>query len=268
MRTILMAALLAAAPMAAHADEAETEAALTGLADTFARGFYARDASMVLSTVHPELSKIGVIENYRGSGEDIIEQLPPGTLRVLGHAYNYDNRFDPETSTVDVNFYDTTEHVGVFQLLAAQEWYDFFLGTQINGEWVLVNCAYAGQNQLNNPDRDADMAVVATVVSRYAAAWDTGDYEQLLGTVYPDADRRHVVRGEGREYLQPETLETIAIDLETRAPASQASTVTVFDATRRTAAARIDADDRTEWVLLQRLDDRWQIVNAFWEAAG
>ena len=68
----------------ALADDAETEAALSQLADTFARGFYARDPDMVLSTVHPELSKIGVTQNFHGSGIDIIEQLPPGTLQVLG----------------------------------------------------------------------------------------------------------------------------------------------------------------------------------------
>ena len=34
------------------------------------------------------------------------------------------------------------------------------------------------------------------------------------------------------------------------------------------AAARIDAADRTEWVLLQRLNDEWLIVNSLWEQAG
>lgn len=259
----LAAGLMSGAP--ALADDVETEAALSQLADTFARGFYARDAEMVLSTVHPELSKIGVRQNFRGSGLDIIEQLPPGTLQVLGAVYNYDNHLDPVTSTVGVEFFESTSSMGLLRLTADRDWYDYFLGTHINGEWVFINCSYGGYHMIDNPDRDADMASINDVVSGYAAGWDAGEYAPVIAAMYPDADRRHVVRGGRREYLQPETLEMIEIELEERSVAEQASTVTVFEATQRTGAARIDAGDRTEWVLLAKINDRWQIVNSYWE---
>jgi len=252
----------------ATAENAATEAALTPMAETFARGFYARNPEMVLSVVHPELSKIGVIPNAFRSGRDITEELPPGTLEVLGVVYNYDNRLSVEHSTVGVDFFDSVENVGVFQLTADTDWYDIFLGTRINGEWVLVNCAYGAYDLIENPNRDADMASVAEVVRTYAEGWDQRDYDAVRSTIYPNADRRHVVRDEPREYLYQETLETIQHELAAGEAAMQASEVTVFEATQRTAAARIDAADRTEWVLLQRLNDRWQIVNMFWEARG
>jgi hypothetical protein len=123
MKNMIFAALLAGGLPggAALADDAMTEAALTELADTFARGFYARDPEMVLSTVHPELSKIGVTEDYWGSGIQIIEQLPPGTLQVLGSIYNYNNRLDPITSTVGVDFFESTESMGLLRLTADQD---------------------------------------------------------------------------------------------------------------------------------------------------
>lgn len=267
MKNLFLAALIVGNVTggAALADDAETEAALTELADTFARGFYARDPEMVLSTVHPELSKIGVTENYWGTGIQIIEQLPPGTLQVLGSVYNYNHRLDPVTSTVGVNFFESTESMGLLRLTADQDWYDYFLGTHINGEWVFINCAYGGYSLIDNPNREADMALIDDVVSGYAGGWDAGEYAPVIAAMYPDADRRHVVRGGRREYLQPETLEMIEIELEERGVAEQASTVTVFEATQRTGAARIDAADRTEWVLLTKLNDRWQIVNSYWE---
>ena len=261
--SLAVSGLMMATP--AVAQNAETEAVLSDMADTFARGFYARDPQMVLSVVHPELSKIGVTHNFNRSGEDIIEQLPPGTLRVLGRVYNANGRLDPVTSTVETVFYDSTANVGVFMLLADREWYDIFVGARINGEWVLVNCAYAGQNQLENANEAADRETVHAVVSDYARGWDEGDYDAIIGAMYPDADRRHVVRG-GREYLMPETLEMIEVATERHTAVSETASVTVFDVTNITAAARIDAHDRTEWVLLQRIDDRWQIVNSLWEA--
>lgn len=267
MRTLVSAILLTGTLMSASfAENTATEAALTPLGETFARGFYARDPDMVLSVVHPELSKIGVARNFRGSGTDITEELPPGTLEVLGRIYNADGRLSVEHSTVGIDFFDSAENVGVFQLTADRDWYDFFLGTQINGEWVLVNCAYGGFFLIDNPARDADMQAVSEVVRSYARGWDQGRYDQIEAALYPNADRRHVVRGDGPEYLQHETLETIRMDVATGRTARSESQVTVFEANRQTAAARIDADDRTEWVFLQRLNGNWRIVNMFWEA--
>ncbi|WP_412545666.1 nuclear transport factor 2 family protein [Maricaulis sp. MIT060901] len=248
------------------AEDPQTETALRPLAETFAHGFYSRDADMVLSVVHPELSKIGVWSNFRGTGVDITEELPPGTLRVLGQVYNYDNRLSVEHSTVGVDFFDSTANVGVFQLTADTDWYDFFLGTHINGQWVLVNCAYGGHSQIDNPNRAADMADVHDVVMRYAAGWDTADYDLIESVIYQDADRRHVVRGGELEFLQHETLEMVQQQLLSRPEHRSASQVMVFEANRRTAAARINAPDRSEWVFLQRLNDEWKIVNMFWEA--
>lgn len=259
-----MAALAALATPTAWAQDSETETALAGLADRFARGFYARDADQVLSTVHPELSKLGLRPNFQGFGPMAIENLTPGDLRILGEHYNADGRLDPVSSTVDVRFFDATDTVGVFQLTADTDWYDFFLGTRINGEWVLVNCAYGAFDWIDNPQRDADMATIRARVETYAAAWDAGEAGAVAQSVYPDFDRRHVDRSGAREFLAPETLETIAFSVTDAGASETASEVTVFEATRATGAARIDAADRTEWVFLLRVGGEWQIVNSFW----
>ncbi len=263
-------AIYALAPLvlgsASFADDPATEAALEPLADRFARGFYARDAEQVLSTVHPELSKLGLRPNFQGRGRMVIENLTPGDLQVLGELYNADGHLDPITSTVDVRFFDSTADTGVFLLTADTDWYDFFVGTRINGEWILVNCAYGGYGWLDNPGRADDMRRIGDRVETYASAWDAGNADAVTASVYPDFDRRHVDRSGAREFLSPETLETIAIRLDARGAAETASSVTVFEATQATGAARIDAGDRTEWVFLLRVAGEWEIVNSFWEA--
>lgn len=265
--SIIAAASLIAGSGQAWAQSAETETALEALADRFARGFYARDAGQVLSTVHPELSKLGLRPNFQGYGPMAVENLTPGDLRILGAHYNADGRLDPVTSTVDVRFFDATPDVGVFQLTADTDWYDFFLGTRINGEWVLVNCAYGAFGWIDNPERAADLERIRARVTAYASAFDAGDAAGVTASVYPDFDRRHVDRSGPREFLAPETLETIAMRVEAAGPQATASTVTVFEATRATGAARIDAADRSEWVFLLRVDGEWQIVNSFWAPA-
>ncbi|WP_291843311.1 nuclear transport factor 2 family protein [Maricaulis sp.] len=265
-RMLLAAAILHfTAAAGAVADDPATEAALEPLADRFARGFYARDPGQVLSTVHPELSKLGLRPDFQGLGRMTIENLTPGDLQILGELYNADGRLDPVTSTVDVRFFDTTSDTGLFQLTADADWYDFFVGTRINGEWVLVNCAYGAFEWIDNPDRANDIELIGGVVARYAEAWDAGDADAVVAAVYPDFDRRHVDRSGDREYLAPETLETIAMRLDARGVATAPSRVTVFEATRATGAARIEAADRTEWVLLLRVAGEWRIVNSFWE---
>jgi hypothetical protein len=258
----LMGAILLAAP--SWAQSGDTETALAGLADQFARGFYARDAEQVLSTVHPELSKLGLRPDFQGFGPMAVENLTPGDLQILGEYYNADGRLDPVRSSVDVRFFDTTPDVGVFQLTADRDWYDFFLGTRINGDWVLVNCAYGAFTWIDNPDRETDLGLIRDRVEAYASAWDAGDEAGVIDAVYPDFDRRHVDRRGAREFLAPETLETIAFSVQDRGPAETASEITVFEATRATGAARIDAEDRTEWVFLLRVNGDWQIVNSFW----
>ncbi|WP_203294080.1 nuclear transport factor 2 family protein [Maricaulis parjimensis] len=260
-------AALALTSVPSWAQDEATETALSGLADTFARGFYARDAEQVLSTVHPELSKLGLRPNFQGFGPMAVENLTPGDLLILGEHYNADGRLDPVSSTVDVRFFDTTADVGVFQLTADTDWYDFFLGTRINGEWVLVNCAYGAFQWIDNPDRETHFAQIREQVEAYAAAWDAGDAAGVVASVYPDFDRRHVDRSGAREFLAPETLETIAFSVTDAGASETASQVTVFEATRATGAARIDAEDRTEWVFLLRVAGEWRIVNSFWAPA-
>ena len=267
-KTAALVLALASAPAMAQpaaSPEAEAEAAMRALGDRFARGFFLRDADQVLSTVHPALSKVGVHRNYRGSGRDVLEFLPPGHLEVLGEIYNHDDRFDPLESPVEIDVLDTADGVGLMRIAAGREWYDYFLGVRLDGEWTLLNCAYGGMNVFANPDEAEDRAAIETAVRAYARAFDEGDYDALRPAIHTDIARRTLTADGDRVAL--ETRESLEADIASAGAAGSVSDITVFTPTRLTGAARIDAADRTEWVLLQRLNEEWRIVNAFWVPA-
>lgn len=251
---------LFAAP--AVADEAETEAAMRELGDRFARGFFRRDAGQVLSTVHPALSKLGVDPNYRGSGRASLEHLPPGHLEILGDVYNADGRLHPTDSPVEIEMLDAEDGVGLMRLAAGREWYDYFLGVRVDGEWTLLNCAYGPYTVFDNPEEAADRAAIAETVERYAGGLDGQGFSALRSAVHTDVTRRTL--SEAGDEVALQSLEGMRARAEAHEGRASEAEITVFTPTRLTGAARIDAGDRTEWVLLQRLNGEWLVVNAFW----
>uniref|UniRef100_UPI003514BDBD hypothetical protein n=1 Tax=Parvularcula marina TaxID=2292771 RepID=UPI003514BDBD len=72
----------------ALADDAEE---LDALGKTFALGFWEKSPEQVLSTVHPALSKKGRDDNWRGTGQEMMEHLSPARLQILGRIYNHDD---------------------------------------------------------------------------------------------------------------------------------------------------------------------------------
>lgn len=269
-RALAAAALLtgAAAPAWSQTPLATDEAAIRAMAETFARGFYARDRDQVLSVVHPALSKLGVDRDYWGSGRDVVRQLPPGMLQLLGEIYNRDGRLDPATSTVEVRTLDQSASAGVVHLIADTDWYDIFLAARLNGEWVFVNCAYGGYSQLEADDPDAEMAAIADAAHRYIDAIYANDAAGLRQAAWWDLERREVTGPDGDQVLSLGSLETLdreMRDLEDSGALAGAdpARVTPLAVTAVTGAVRIDAARWTEWVFLLRLDGDWRIVNSF-----
>lgn len=273
MKSISAILLAFATAWSANAQSAEIvgEPRIVEMANIFARGFFEGDQEAPQSVIHSEISKIGVMPNYRNGGRDVTEELTPGKLWEIALTLNGAGTVDPADVTVGVEFFDQTDTVSVIRLDAHTWWYDYFLATQINGEWIFVNCAYAGQNFLENQNPEADTAAITTVARRYIDGYYEGDFDLLETSIWADFDRRHVVRGGRYEYLQPETLETLRFEImghaeDSRFDGVDAADVSVIGLTQRTSAVRIDADGWTEWLFLQRLNGEWQIVNSFWEA--
>jgi hypothetical protein len=251
-----------AGPPPAHAqDDSEESRQALRLGETFARGFYLGDPAMVLSVVHPALSKLGIWPNIRNSGRDGLLSLPPGTLDIFATSHNADGHIDPATAVTQVEVLDAAEGVSVFRLIAARDWFDYHLATQIGNRWLIVNCVFGGLPDLEAPVTDVDLADVSTAVVAYAAAVSADDYEQLANAVHLDFTRRSV-RTRDPERLIVETRETLAQDMHGRARRGETN-VSVLAVSRVTAAARIDGQGRREWVFLLRLNGRWRPVNSF-----
>lgn len=263
MRLLFAACALVLATLAspAHAQDAEAGAAAQRLGETFARGFYVGDPAMVISVVHPALSKLGVWPNIRNSGRDGILSLPPGTLNIFAVSHNADRHLDPATATTQVSVLDTAANVAVFRLIAARDWFDYHLAARIGNEWRIINCVFGGLPDLEAPVTDADRAAVAAAVSDYANAVASDDFGRLSEAVHLDFTRRSV-RTRAPQRLVIETLETMAQDMRGRVLRDEPR-IQVLAVSRVAAAARIDARGREEWVFLLRLDGRWRPVNSF-----
>jgi hypothetical protein len=267
-----VASLFVSTGALAQAGDMAGEPRIVEMANVFARGFFERDQAAPQSVIHPEISKIGIWPDFQGGGRQVTEELTPGKLWEIALTLNADGSIDPDTATVGVDFFDQTRNVGVIRLTADTSWYDFFLATRINDEWVFVNCAYGPYGYIENPDPDADMARITATARDYIDGYYAGDFDRVFSAVWRDFDRRHVVRGGRHEYLQPETLETLRFEMMDQAEAGRfdnaaPASVEVIGLTRLTGAVRIEADGWTEWLFLQRLNGDWQIVNSFHEAA-
>lgn len=241
--------------------ESEAVAQAHRLGETFARGFYVGSPDLVLETVHPALSKLGVWPNIRNSGRDGLLSLPPGTLNIFAVSHNADGHLDPATAVTQVEMLDEAEDVSVFRLIAAQDWFDYHLAARIGDRWLIVNCVFGGLPDLEAPVSDADRAAALAAAQAYAAAVRSDDYAALAAATHLDFTRRSV-RTQPPERLIVETHETLAQDMTGRALGA-APSVNLLAITRVTAAARIDTPNQHEWVFMLRIDGAWQPVNAF-----
>jgi len=233
------------------------------LGETFARGFYTMDPALALSTLHPALSKLGVSPNIRGSGRSALLRLTPGTLEVFAASHNRDGRIDPETAVTDIRMLDVSDDVAVFELVAAEDWFDYYIGVRVGERWFLINCVFGGFSQLTSLDPTGDRQDINVAVESYAAAVAAADFDDFKAAVHLDFERRSVRSEQQKVWVEPETLETIRLDMSDSGD-RPGYAVTFLSASQVTGAARIDTADRTEWVLLLKIDGTWLPVNSFW----
>ena len=105
----------------------------------------------------------------------------------------------------------------------------------------------------------------ASATAATAAAVAASDFDDFKAAVHLDFERRSVRSEQQKVWVEPETLETIRLEMADSGD-RPGYAVTFLSASQVTGAARIDAADRTEWVLLLKIDGTWLPVNSFWAA--
>jgi len=246
---------------------AEQEATMLG--ETFAEGFYTLDPDKVLSTLHPALSKLGVIPNIRNSGQAALLRLTPGTLKAFAKSHNADGHIDVETAFTGIDMLDVDPggRVSVFRLVADKDWFDYYLSARVGGRWYLINCVFGGISQLESLTPEKDKAAIMAAARNYAQGIALADFEKVKNTIHLDFERRSIQRKGEVEYVAPETLEMLRQNLaraEQSAVTAPTPEVEFLGLSEVTGAVRIDAQDRTEWLFLLKLDEVWRPVNSLW----
>lgn len=252
-----------ATPSSAGVEEAERQT--RAQVQKFFRGIVDRDPEAVHATIHPALSKLGVIPNFRGSPRSVLLDLTPGTLDVLARYDNQDGHLNPETASARIEVVDATDNLAVAFLGADTSWFDYWLAVRVNDEWRFVNCVWGGYNQIVSETPEADQAAILAASKAYAAAFANADFKALKETVHLDFARRSLKKQNGAEWVAQESLESIALELSGKEPAA-APQISYLGSTQVAGAIRIDAADRQEWVFLLKIDDQWRPVNSFWIA--
>lgn len=254
---------LAATPAIATKDESPKEVA-TELGTEFATSFFKGEPQLALDILHPALNKVGVQPNIRRSGRDGVLALTPGTLEIFAKQHNADRHLDPKTAQIKVDLIDSYPSVVLFRLKAAEDWFDYYLATKINGEWKLVNCVFGPVANLENP-KAAEDEVAATLAAKvYAQALVARDFAAIKNATHLDFARRSLSKQKPARLLQ-ENHETLALDAKSFKFASKNPDVTLLGTTQSTAAARLSIGNHTEWLFMLKLDGQWRPVNSFWQ---
>ena len=260
LKSILPAGLLILGGLFAPAlaDDAEE---LDALGKTFALGFWEKSPEQVLSTVHPALSKKGRDDNWRGTGQEMMEHLSPARLQILGRIYNHDDRLQ-KVDGPRVIVHEITGNAASIEMVNG-EWYDFFTAVKIDGEWSLLNCVYGGLDTYQSQSADEDSAAIDSVLTSYIAGL-AGDKDRLEETLHIELERRQLGTTQGgATYIEPLAREALILDAGSFGIEEDEARFTVHNFTARVASARVDAGPWSEQVQLMKLNGNWQIVNSF-----
>jgi hypothetical protein len=115
----------------------------------------------------------------------------------------------------------------------------------------------------------ADLESIQRAATDYIEAWLTGDADRMADCLHPDLTKRSidvaatgdrwsidaVTRGDMVEATRTGRGTTLSRDYE----------VSIEDAFRNIAMARVDSAGYVDYLHIGRFDDRWRIVNVLWE---
>ena len=115
----------------------------------------------------------------------------------------------------------------------------------------------------------ADLDSIEQTARDYIDAWLDGDADRMADCLHADLTKRSIDldSATGRvsvgQMTHREMVEATATGRGTKI--AREYTVTVFDAFRNIATAKVDSARYVDYLHIGRFEDRWRIVNVLWE---
>jgi putative lumazine-binding protein len=114
-----------------------------------------------------------------------------------------------------------------------------------------------------------DLASIERAATDYIEAWLTGDADRMADCLHPDLTKRSIVNDatSGRPSVDAMThrdmVEATQVGRGTTLPRD--FEVTIENAFRNIATARLDSARYVDFLHIARFEGRWRIVNVLWE---
>lgn len=256
---VLVALLSILIPFQAHADDKEEVEALVM---NFALGFWNQSTEEVLSGLHPDLSKKGTSRNWRRSGKEVMQTLPPDRLEILSTVYNSKGLLT-NTPKPHVVVHEITDTFASVELVN-NVWFDFFQAVKVNGTWKLVNCVYGSGKEYPKPKAKEDELAINNLLKAYIDGL-AGDADKLNKALHVNLERRELQlhKKSGKHYINPLAREQLILDSGHMGVDAEKVEVTVHNYTNQVAAARLNYQGKQEQLQLLKISGVWYIVNSF-----
>lgn len=119
----------------------------------------------------------------------------------------------------------------------------------------------------------ADVEAIRKACLDYAEGWYSGDAERMQRCLHPELAKRRIVLvpEQGEWQLTPSRNAEYMVSLTQDGGGYEAGRsireceVTILDAYRRTASARVISHEYVDYIHLAKFEDGWKIVNVLWE---
>ncbi len=273
MRTLAALTALAIAPLAAAA-AADDEQAVRDTITDYVMGFYEADPDRVQGSIHPDLAKRWVCDDFWGQPFEWLEPITYEEMRPLAIYFNAGGGFDPATARKDIEIYEVSDTVASAKL-TGQIWFDYFHLVKIDGEWDVINVLW-GQvdpDTGNAPaGSDEDEAAIRAVGRRFVDGFYRADPELVRSTLHPTLSKHSVRTGRhGITQLQPITYEQLinnATDWNAHYkvdPDTARFEFEIYDRTHNSASVKLIGHAWFDYLHLAKLDGEWVIANCVWD---
>jgi hypothetical protein len=110
---------------------------------------------------------------------------------------------------------------------------------------------------------DDDLASIERAATDYIEAWLTGDADRMADCLHQDLTKRSIDDNAVDAMTHRDMVEATRAGRGKQLPREYE--VTIGDAFRNIATARVDSARYVDYLQIARFADRWRIVNVLWE---
>ena len=108
-----------------------------------------------------------------------------------------------------------------------------------------------------------DLASIERAATDYIEAWLTGDADRMADCLHPDLTKRSIDDNAVGAMRHRDMVEATRAGRGTKL--ARGYEVTIENAFRNIATARVDSARYVDFLHIARFEDRWRIVNVLWE---